>query len=79
MKKNIINFLKYIILTTIWILISFVTLVSLALNFPSSVPWWETIWWVYMEYFNKIFQDCWNWYFIQGYDSSKNKICVPAI
>lgn len=75
-KRYLFDFLKttFILLSVFlfWWSLYFV----LALNFPNQVPSWESPWWIYTDYFNKIFQDCWNWNVLQWYDSSKNKVCV---
>ena len=74
--------MKSKIIKNIWLSILSVLVVSwvtyAAISFPSSSPAWETAWWVFMSYFNKIGTSCATWEYLNWYDSDLNKICKPA-
>lgn len=79
------NYLKMIVKTTtihiisipLSILILF-WLVYAAVLWPGSAPSWESVWWKFMDYFNKIFYECPNWEVLQWYDLNKSPICTSG-
>lgn len=66
-----------------WFLFAFFTIfslysfIALAISFPSSTPSWQISWWSLTTYFDKIFQTCDAWYFLQWINRNSWKVCVP--
>lgn len=76
MKKYLLKILKNIVLQVISLFILIWLVAFAAISWPSWAPSWESVWGVFMNYFNNMRWSCPAWKTISGYDSSMNKICV---
>ena len=66
------------ILHTLSLIISITILFSIAyaaISRPGSNPSWETAWWKFMQYFDKIFNVCPNWKVLLWYNDDKTIKC----